>query len=267
MTDRELLREARQLCADDADIEAWVKWCRKADASLAEPQDAKPACWINLGDFEAMQDGQFNSCLVWRTAGEFHKAEMPLYAAHQPPAGKGEVKMPPPKWHDLLREIIRDWMTADGYLRPLWAGGLKDRIQGLLASREGDAIPREIHERLIAKKDAEIERLKAEWSHERLHYDQSLVNAAAEERFNLMKSRAETAERVLARAQEALRFIEAWQLPRATYQDFTKVNKGEATEPDIVPCSYGAAYGSNGERDYIRNIARTALAAEYERGG
>ena len=44
----------------------------------------------------------------------------------------------------------------------------------------------------------------------------------------------------------ALERVDLWDLPKA--------------EIDGVPCSYGIAYGSNGERDYIRNIAREALS-------
>ncbi len=50
----------------------------------------------------------------------------------------------------------------------------------------------------------------------------------------------------IARLEEALRKIWQWQLPRVPDRD------GRLT-------SYGSAYGSNGERDYIRSVARTAL--------
>lgn len=46
---------------------------------------------------------------------------------------------------------------------------------------------------------------------------------------------------------EALREIEKWELPRIPNLD------GGGT------VSYGVAYGSNGERDYIRGVARRAL--------
>ena len=35
---------------------------------------------------------------------------------------------------------------------------------------------------------------------------------------------------------------------------------------DGTPCSYGVAYGSNGERDYMRELLRTALAKERSDG-
>lgn len=46
----------------------------------------------------------------------------------------------------------------------------------------------------------------------------------------------------------ALERIERWfgEFPEATLHDGTK-------------CSYGAAYGSNGERDFMRKIAKDAL--------
>jgi len=49
----------------------------------------------------------------------------------------------------------------------------------------------------------------------------------------------------------ALRTIERW-------NDFPPT--GQQWEQSGNPISYGAAYGSNGERDYMRGIARKALA-------
>ena len=48
------------------------------------------------------------------------------------------------------------------------------------------------------------------------------------------------------RLKEALTKINQWQLPEA------ELRSGEK-------CSYGVAYGSNGERDYMRSIAYKAL--------
>lgn len=48
---------------------------------------------------------------------------------------------------------------------------------------------------------------------------------------------------------EALRKIAEWELPPT----------GD-TWPGGSPVSYGAKYGSNGERDYMRELARAALA-------
>ena len=55
-------------------------------------------------------------------------------------------------------------------------------------------------------------------------------------------------ESKLAAAEKALRFIEAWELPLVTDRDGSKV-------------PLGVVYGSNGERDYMRNVARQALHA------
>jgi len=52
------------------------------------------------------------------------------------------------------------------------------------------------------------------------------------------------------RLEEALRIIEAWSLPATG--SFWK---------DGTPMSYGGAFGSNGEREYMRQIARVAIAS------
>lgn len=48
----------------------------------------------------------------------------------------------------------------------------------------------------------------------------------------------------------ALRRIANWQLPST--DEFVDEEK-------TIPASYGFLYGSNGERDYMRNIAKNAL--------
>lgn len=53
----------------------------------------------------------------------------------------------------------------------------------------------------------------------------------------------------------ALKRIEAWQMPE-TGKFWTNPD-GSASDR---PMSYAAAYGSNGERDHIRSIARAALS-------
>jgi len=50
---------------------------------------------------------------------------------------------------------------------------------------------------------------------------------------------------------EALRKIADWELPPS----------GKRWPDTAAPMSYGAAYGSNGERDYMREVARAALSA------
>jgi hypothetical protein len=101
-----------------------------------------------------------------------------------------------------LRELLRE---AHPHL--LGYMDLYERIRVALAQQPEPAIawpfasdPPPSAAALIAEKDAEIEWLKAEWLHERLNYDQSLVNAATEERYNLVRKRAEAASAALARA-------------------------------------------------------------------
>jgi hypothetical protein len=171
---RELLRETRDAAKDCSFIiAAWLsnprerpdlessarialkRWLKVepklSDAALAQSPDAKPVCWINRGDFEAMQDHQFKSCLVWATEDEFHKARMPLYAAPQPPAGKSE---PVAFMAGVAKDFLND-CTQSKKLAEEW------RQAGLcvipLYEAPPDAIPREIHERLIAEKDRELE--------------------------------------------------------------------------------------------------------------
>lgn len=52
----------------------------------------------------------------------------------------------------------------------------------------------------------------------------------------------------LEKCEAALRYVEAWKFPDTdlTWNDGSKI-------------SWGAAYGSNGERDHMREIARAAL--------
>jgi hypothetical protein len=59
------------------------------------------------------------------------------------------------------------------------------------------------------------------------------------------------AEKVRARAlhaEETLQAIVEWKLPPSG-----------KTHEDGSPMSFGYAFGSNGERDYFRNLARSAL--------
>lgn len=54
--------------------------------------------------------------------------------------------------------------------------------------------------------------------------------------------------------EEALRSIEAWEMP-----DTGKFWTNQDGSTSDRPMSYAAAYGSNGERDHIKSIARAAL--------
>lgn len=77
-----------------------------------------------------------------------------------------------------------------------------------------------------------------------------------------LQTRARTAEQALEAAQAkvgvleaALGQIERWELPETG--QFWLNNDGTISDR---PMSYGYLYGSNGERDYMRTIARKALA-------
>jgi hypothetical protein len=83
----------------------------------------------------------------------------------------------------------------------------------------------------------------------------SLQRDLVELRKPVAVERNETVERIRAEQQlrEALEFIERW-----SHESFPRTGR---TWEDGSPMSYSAAFGSNGERDYMRGIARTALAA------
>ncbi len=57
------------------------------------------------------------------------------------------------------------------------------------------------------------------------------------------------------RMRAALERIERW------FGEFPETGKFWDDEP-TRPMSYSAAYGSNGERDYMRSVARAALSGE-----
>lgn len=87
----------------------------------------------------------------------------------------------------------------------------------------------------------------------------SEAKAEAERAQSLFAASVRDAERHYAEAErlrEALEKVERWQFPPT----------GKFWESG-TPVSYGAAYGSNGERDYMRNVARAALAATRKEEG
>ena len=63
------------------------------------------------------------------------------------------------------------------------------------------------------------------------------------------------AQAEIERLREALGIIERW-------EDFPESGR---TWEDGTPMSYGAAFGSNGQRDYMRGIARAALAGKEDK--
>ena len=66
--------------------------------------------------------------------------------------------------------------------------------------------------------------------------------------FGLKKEAAEVFNPRMRRLEEALRKIEAWQMPATGLQ-----------HPNGEPKSYAYCYGSRGEQDYVRELARKAL--------
>lgn len=72
-------------------------------------------------------------------------------------------------------------------------------------------------------------------------------------------SELDTARAEIGRLRAALAKIERWELPRTgrVWND----NAPPSPENDM---SYGALYGSNGERDFMRQVARDALTTEPE---
>lgn len=62
----------------------------------------------------------------------------------------------------------------------------------------------------------------------------------------------EAQEKTIEELREALAKVVEWKMPET----------GEFWDDEKTrPMSYGAAYGSNGERDYIRSLASQALAS------
>jgi hypothetical protein len=76
-----------------------------------------------------------------------------------------------------------------------------------------------------------------------------LALAAWKEALTVMTARDRRIEDTLATLREALREIERWEMPKTGH-----------FHPDGTEQSYSWCYGSNGERDHIRSIARTALS-------
>lgn len=65
-----------------------------------------------------------------------------------------------------------------------------------------------------------------------------------------VEEKLQAAEAKADRYEKALRFIQAWQFPPT----------GQFWDDDkLKPMSYAACYGSNGEQDFMRNVATEAL--------
>jgi hypothetical protein len=139
-----------------AERDSWRRVCERlegekqaAERALAQIKEAKAVAKV------------LNSGKVWLDPeADLMQGDL-LYAAPQPPAWKGEAKVPPPKWYDLLLAIRKQWMTEDGYFKSIWAGSIREGIDAILKDwHAADAIPREIHDRLVREKDDVIASLQ-----------------------------------------------------------------------------------------------------------
>lgn len=68
---------------------------------------------------------------------------------------------------------------------------------------------------------------------------------------DMIREKAEAQQKENKKLRETLLFIAIWQIPQVPN-----------SAGRLVP--YGCEYGSNGERDYMRNIAQTALTTVEE---
>jgi hypothetical protein len=100
----------------------------RAERALAQPPDAKPVGWYNAKAFAYSESDLYAGQDGWE----------PRYAAPQPPVGKGEPSL--------------DHSTARAAL-----AGMQ------VAVNTGDAIPREIHERLMRDAKAQALRDFRDW--------------------------------------------------------------------------------------------------------
>jgi hypothetical protein len=151
MTDlRELLlawRDAAKLSIGYTD---WSEMIKATDAALAQPPDAKPVAWIiehetpsNRPDEPPEHYRGVTLVDPQSHEGAYYGDETitPLYAAPRPPAGKGDglQRHLTAEEHDVMQQAL-------------------SRSSKLI--EKSDAIPREIHERLIAEKEAALEELR-----------------------------------------------------------------------------------------------------------
>jgi hypothetical protein len=162
MTDlRELLREAACELEHASRGVIDETYCgdlhRRIDAVLAQPPDAKPVAWLVWESFHGVDGGQSTLHL----SDKEYPGAFPVYDSPQPPAGKGE-----PAASGRIRAWIRGAMqpsTPHGpaeYNEECVPG--EDQPEGKgwmpLYFLSPDAIPREIHERLV--RDAKSQALR-----------------------------------------------------------------------------------------------------------
>jgi hypothetical protein len=131
MTDlRELLREARDdllgwassgLPVDSSAEKRTLELTYRIDAALVQSPAAKPVAWIDPSRQQAFITEEFRGVLrTWANA-RVVKPDIDLYAAPQPPIGKGEGL-----------QVAGEWIRI---------AELEEQIR--------NSIPRELHERLL----------------------------------------------------------------------------------------------------------------------
>lgn len=143
-------------------------------------------------------------------------------------------------------------------MHSLDAGVKVDAVDREMIER-GDRIGAKLVRSLLAHYDASPDlSLRAE--NERLKHDNSELLAAADADAYVARQllvRATKAEEKLEEAAKVLEKIERWHGEFPETGQFWKNADGTDSDRTI---SYGAAYGSNGERDYMRSQARSFLA-------
>ena len=116
-----------------------------------------------------------------------------------------------------------------------------ERQARIIARWEADSSK---HLGLIAERDENIADLRAERDAIREAY------AACQRDFDTLAQQSYAAREELRKAREALVHIERW----GPFPPCDRL--------DGQPSTFGREYGSNGERDYMRGIARAALSAK-----
>jgi hypothetical protein len=197
----------------------------------AQPPDAKPVAWIIEHDTPSNRPDEPPEHYRGVTLvdpesheGAYYGDEkiIPLYAAPQAPAGKGEGR-----FVRAVREIYE--LLAINTVESIDAAYRRAKEETEAAPSD-DAIPREIHERLLAEKDEEINRLKESVRDraacEALQYERAeeaeRMLAREIDVASLLQTRAEAAERALAGAKaQALREAAEWFRQRHNKSDPT----------------------------------------------
>lgn len=122
------------------------------------------------------------------------------------------------------------------------------QITGFVADRDRSMLVRHLQQKLNAANEA-LEKAKAELAaYAETHRDVAHYNQE-------LRAVIEQSGKREAALREALKRIEKWS------GEFPETNRFW-DEEKTRPMTYSAAFGSNGERDYMRDIARSALSQQ-----